>query len=80
MSSSRESCSRSVLSVAARVNNNTSYDNDPHTHIRHDHNNRHNVGSRARRAVAVVDDPGIGAEATLTGGGWMGAANGRLYV
>lgn len=77
MSSSSESCSRSVLSVAARVKDSNSY-NDHHTHIRHNDNNRHNVGSRTRRAVAVVDDPKIGAEATLRGGGWMVAANGRL--
>lgn len=34
--------------------------------------------SRRLTAELVVDDPGIGAEATLRGGGWMGAANGRL--
>lgn len=28
--------------------------------------------------VQVVGDPGVGAEATARGGGWMGAANGRL--
>lgn len=34
--------------------------------------------SRRLTAALVVDDPGIGAEATRRGGGWMGAANGRL--
>eukprot|EP00752_Nemacystus_decipiens_P008528 g7617.t1 len=34
--------------------------------------------SRRLPAALVVDDPGIGAEATLRGGGWMGAENGRL--
>ncbi|CAN0253862.1 unnamed protein product, partial [Ectocarpus sp. 8 AP-2014] len=73
MSSRGEPCSRSVLSAPARRKSSDYYYDDYHAH-----NRRHSVSSGARRAVAVVDEPGIGAEATLKGGGWMGAANGRL--
>lgn len=74
MSSSGESCGRSVLSAPARRKSSSDHYYDDY----HAHNRRHSVSSGTRRGVAVVDDPGIGAEATLRGGGWMGAANGRL--
>ncbi|CAM9900389.1 unnamed protein product, partial [Ectocarpus fasciculatus] len=73
MSSSGESCSRSVLSAPARRKSSDYYYDDYHAH-----NRRRSVSSGTRREVTVVDEPGIGAEATLRGGGWMGAANGRL--
>ncbi|CAB1112188.1 unnamed protein product [Ectocarpus sp. CCAP 1310/34] len=73
MSSRGEPCSRSVLPAPVRRKSSDNYYDDYHAH-----NRSHSVSSETRRAVAVVDDPGIGAEATLRGGGWMGAANGRL--
>ncbi|CAM9820558.1 unnamed protein product [Pylaiella littoralis] len=68
-------------------NNNTREEAVAQTNHHHHHHHRHRhdrhrattarTTTTGRRAV-VVDDPGIGAEATRRGGGWMGAANGRL--
>lgn len=70
MSSNGAASSRSMLYVASRdTNKKTKERAIAANYTRH---------SRRLTAELVVDDPGIGAEATLRGGGWMGAANGRL--
>lgn len=75
MSSNRASSDRPMLYVPSRDNEESS--SGVKTGERANAANYRRY-SRRLTAALVVDDPGIGAEATRRGGGWMGAANGRL--
>lgn len=72
MSSNRAASNRSMLYVPRRDGCNRTRERERALAASYRHH------SRRLTAAVVVDDPGIGAEATLRGGGWMGADNGRL--
>lgn len=81
MSSNLAASNRSMLYVhQSRRDDSNNSNNNNSVKTGEERANAANYRRHSRRLTAalVVDDPGIGAEATLRGGGWMGAANGRL--